>query len=133
MIAAVHALVGAVIGRVARHKPGALAGGIASHLICDLLPHKDFHFKVEAPLLAVVLGFLALKFGIKSNEFVGACGAVAPDAENAASVLNIIPKEAMRFPTHRGDDKHGPKTKSALPQGILAVACVAYLLWPRKK
>lgn len=133
MICAVHAVVGAALGRIARRKPGAFAAGVASHLICDLLPHKDFNYKTEAPLLAVTLGFLGFKFGIKSPEFIGAIGAVAPDVENAASVVNLIPKDAMRFPTHRGDDKHGPKVKSALPQGILVAACLAFLFWPRKK
>lgn len=133
MICAVHAIVGAAVGRIANRHGGALAAGVATHLLGDLMPHKDFEPKVEAPLLAVTLGLIALKFGVTSPEFVGAFGGIAPDIENAASVAGLIPREAMRFPTHLGEDKHGPKVKSALPQGILAAACLAFLLWPEKK
>ena len=133
MICAVHAIVGAAVGRIAGRKGGAFAAGIATHLLGDLLPHKDFDPKIEAPLLAVTLGFLGWRFGLKSPEFAGAFGGVAPDFENAASVVGLIPRDAMRFPTHRGDDKHGPKVNSALPQGILVAVCLMFLLWPRKK
>ena len=132
MIASVHAVVGASIGKFAGETEGALIAGVASHLLCDLLPHKDFDAKTEAILLAGAMSALAGKFGVTSPEFVGACGAVAPDMENAAFRLGLLREEQMRFPTHLGDDKHGPKTKSAFPQGILAAVCVAYLLWPRK-
>jgi hypothetical protein len=130
MICAVHATVGAAIGKlIGRHK-GGFAAGVATHLICDLLPHKDFDPKVEAPLLAVTMGLLAWRFGIKSPEFIGAAGAVAPDLENAASRVGLLRADQMRFPTHRGEEKHGPKVKSALPQGILAAACLLFVLWP---
>jgi hypothetical protein len=132
MIAAVHAVVGASIGKFAGDSKSAVMGGVASHLLMDLLPHRDFDAKTEALLLAPTMGMIAWKFGLTSPEFVGAFGAISPDLENAASRVGIIPQEAMRFPTHLGEDKHGPKTESALPQGILAAVCVAFLLWPRK-
>lgn len=130
MICAVHALVGAALGKVIGKRGGAFAAGVASHLIGDLLPHKDFKPKEEAPLLAATLGVLAFRCGVNSPEFIGACGAVAPDLENAASVVGLIPPDAMRFPSHRGDDKHGPKVNSAWPQGVLALACLAFVVWP---
>lgn len=133
MICSVHACVGAALGRLIGRQDGALAAGAASHLIGDLLPHKDFAPRVEAPLLAVTMGFLLWRFGGRSPEFLGAAGAVAPDIENAASRVGLIKPDAMRFPTHLGDDRHGPKVNSALPQGILAAACLAFLLWPRKR
>lgn len=132
LIAAVHAIVGASVGKLAGETKGAAMGGVATHLLLDLLPHKDFDAKTEALLLAPTMAAIAWKFGLASPEFVGACGGIAPDIENAAQVVGLIPPEAMRFPTHLGDDKHGPKTASALPQGILAAACLAFLLWPRK-
>ena len=132
MICAVHAAVGAAVGKAVGKVGGAFVSGVATHLIGDLLPHKDFDAKVEAPLLAVTLGVIALRCGIKSPEFVGAVGAVAPDIENAAGILNIIPKSAMRFPTHINDGKnHGPKVKSAWPQGVLALLCLVFVFWPR--
>jgi hypothetical protein len=133
LIVAVHALIGAVIGRASGHRGKAFAAGVASHLIADLLPHKDFPFKVEAPLMAVTLGFLAWRFGPTSPEVFGACGAVAPDGENALVALNVLPEDAPVFPTHRGGGaNHGPKVSSALPQGVIAAACLAYLLWNRR-
>jgi len=133
MIVAVHAAVGAALGKLVERKDGAFAVGVASHLLCDLLPHKDFDIKVEAALAAVTFGVIAARCGVNSPEFIGAMGAVAPDAENAASVVGLLPKESMRFPTHQGDHHHGPKVQSALPQGILAAACLVFVFWPRKK
>jgi hypothetical protein len=133
MIVAVHAAVGAALGKLVKRKDGAFAVGVASHLLCDLMPHKDFDIKVEAPLAAATLGVLALRCGVNSPEFIGALGAISPDAENAAGVVGLIPKESMRFPSHQGDHHHGPKVKSALPQGILAAACLLFIFWPRDK
>lgn len=128
MICAVHALVGAVVGRVAGRRPGAIASGVATHLIGDLIPHKDLDPKVEAPLLAGALGWIALRFGVTSPEFLGAVGGMAPDIENAAMLAGFLPREKMRFPTHLGDDRHGPKISSALPQALIAGACLLYLI-----
>lgn len=131
MICAVHALVGASVGKLSGSRGAALASGIATHLLGDLLPHKDFDPKVEAPLLAATLGLLAWRFGPASPTLVGAVGGVLPDVENAAGIVGLIPKAAMRFPTHvSGGRHHGPLTTSAWPQGALALACVALLLSP---
>lgn len=132
MIVAVHALIGAVIGRVSGHRGKAFVAGAASHLIADLLPHKDFPLKIEAPLMAATVGFLAWRFGVTSPEVFGACGAVAPDVENGLTVLKVLPPNSQVFPTHRDNGKfHGPKVTSALPQGVLATACLAFLLLNR--
>jgi hypothetical protein len=128
MICAVHALVGAAVGKRVGKRGGAFACGVATHLLCDLLPHKDLDPKVEAPLLAATLGVLAWRCGVNSPEFLGAVGAITPDFENAAAVTGLIPKDAMVFPTHQGDHHHGPKVDSVLPQGILAAVCAAYVL-----
>jgi hypothetical protein len=133
VICAVHAAVGAAVGRLAGEPKGALAAGVATHLLGDLLPHKDFDPKVEAPLLALTLGFLAWRCGVTSPEFIGAMGAVAPDFENAASRVGLIPEDAMKFPTHRGAHMHGPVVRSAWPQGVLAAACLAFVLLPKRK
>ena len=131
MIAAVHALVGAAIGKIAGEPKGAAMAGFGAHLICDMLPHKDFPPLVEAPLLAITIGFLGWRCGVTSPEFVGACAAVAPDVENAAQIIGIIPPEAMRYPSHLG--RHGRKTETALPQAVLAVACLAFVLYKRHR
>ena len=128
MICAVHALVGATAGRLAGRPVPALAAGISTHLLGDLLPHKDFDPRIEAPLLAATLAALAWRFGVGSPEFAGAFGGIAPDFENAAAVTGLIPRSAMRFPTHISDANHGRKTVSAWPQGAVAGLCALYLL-----
>ena len=133
MICAVHAVVGAAVGKLVGSRGGAFAAGVATHLLGDLLPHKDFDPKVEAPLLAATLGLLAWRCGVTSPEFLGAVGGVTPDVENAASVAGLIPRDAMRFPTHVGDGRfHGPKVRSAAPQLLGAALCLAYVLRPRR-
>jgi hypothetical protein len=133
LICAVHAVVGATVGKIVRRRPAAFFAGVASHLICDLLPHKDFDPLVEAPLLAITLSLIGARFGPLSPELIGAAGAVAPDLENAASHVGLLEADKMRFPSHRGDHQHGPKVSSALPQGILAVVCILFLLFSGKK
>ena len=134
MIGAVHAAVGAAVGKLAGSRTGAVAAGVSTHLLGDLLPHKDFDIKEEAPLLLATLGLLAWRCGIGSPEFLGALAGVAPDVENAARIAGLISREHMRFPTHIGGGiYHGPKVKSALPQAIGAAICLAFVLRSAKK
>lgn len=132
MMASVHAAVGAAIGRLVGHRGAAFGAGVVSHLLCDLMPHRDLTPKVEASLLALVLGAIALRRGIDSPEMAGAAGAVAPDLENAAHVVGAIPFERMVFPSHQGDHSHGPKMTSIAPQVALAALCLAVALAPRR-
>lgn len=133
MIAAVHAVVGAAIGRLTGNRTAAFGIGVVSHLLCDLLPHRDLDPKVEAPLLAVTLGAIAAVTGVDSPEVAGAVGAISPDFENAATVYGLVPREKMVFPSHQGDHSHGPKIDTVLPQVALAAACLAVVFWPRRR
>lgn len=133
MIAAVHATVGAAIGRLTGNRTIAFGLGVVSHLLCDLLPHRDLDPKVEAPLLAVTMTALAATNGIDSPEVAGAVGAISPDFENAAAVFGLMPREKMVFPSHQGDHSHGPKVDTVLPQIALAAACLALVLWPKRR
>jgi hypothetical protein len=129
MMVCIHAAVGAAVGAVLRRPGAAFCGGVLSHLICDLIPHKDYDIKIEAPLAATVFAYLAKRYGVDSPQFLGAAGAVAPDAENALVVLGLLPRDKMVFPSH--NDKapwylgHGKKVDSPLPQIILAAAALA--------
>lgn len=125
MMAWVHAAVGAALGARAENQAQAVAGGIASHLICDLLPHKDYEMPVELPLLAATLGFLAVRHGWRSREFAGAVGAILPDIENGLERLGAL--DGTLFPTHTKQPwfiGHGPKVSSPIPQVILAAVCL---------
>lgn len=129
MMVSVHAAVGAAIGAGVRRPWAAFFSGAASHLLCDLFPHKDYDIKIEAPLAAAMFAYLIARYGIASPQVIGAFGAIAPDAENAAGVVGLIPKSKTVFPTHNEDKPwfvgHGPKVSSPLPQVALAIICLA--------
>ncbi len=134
MICAVHAAIGAAVGRLAGRKDTGFAAGVATHLLGDLVPHKDFDPKTEAPLLAATLALIAWRRGINSPEFWGAVGGITPDFENAAYVTGLLPKERLVFPTHVGGGTyHAPKVASAWPQGVLAAVCLLYALSDRHR
>jgi hypothetical protein len=129
MMVCIHAAVGAAIGGSARRPWAALLGGIASHLFCDLLPHKDYDIKIEAPLAAGMFSYLAWRYGVSSPQFIGAVGAVLPDAENALFVLGARSQDSMVFPSHCEDKAwflgHGPKLESPATQIMLAAIALA--------
>jgi hypothetical protein len=118
---------------MARRRDRAFAAGVATHLLGDLTPHKDFPIQIEAPLLVGMLGLIAWRCGVKSPEFWGAVGGFIPDAENAAYVLKLWPKKNLRFPSHvEGGIYHAPRTKSAWPQAVLALVCLFFVLRKKK-
>lgn len=129
MMVSVHAAVGAALGAVVRKPWQSFLSGIASHLLCDLVPHRDYDIEVEAPLAAAMFVYLIKRYGLNSPQVIGAFGAIAPDGENAAGVLGIIPIEKTVFPTHNEEKPwfvgHGAKAPSPIPQIILAVICLA--------
>jgi hypothetical protein len=125
MMAAVHALLGGAFGRYARCSAPALLGGVLSHLLADLLPHKDYPLPIELPMMLGALGFLAARHGARSPTFMGAVGGVLPDIENGLYMLGVVPKRAMVFPTHSGLLPHGRPIPSIGNQVLLA----AMALW----
>lgn len=132
MMAWVHAAVGAALGRLIGHQGKAFGAGVASHAICDLIPHRDLKPQQEAPLLALAMALIVWRKGLTSPEAIGAMGAVSPDTENIAARVGVIPPTAMIFPTHQGPGTHGREVKSIVPQVALAAVCLAIALWPEK-
>ncbi len=123
MIGAVHVGVGAALGAILRDRSSAFLAGVASHVITDVLPHRDYEAKVEVPLLVAALGGVAAWKGPNSPEFWGAIGAVAPDIEHALLVAGVIKPEHELFPTHLHNGKHhGRKTRRRWPQLAVALA-----------
>ncbi len=126
MIAAVHALTGAALGRLLGNRGRAMLAGAASHVIADLLPHRDLDLPQEAALLAGALAFVVGARGANSPEFVGALAAAAPDLENLLARAGALPEERLLLPTH--NRLHGPETKGFGLQLALAAASVALLV-----
>jgi hypothetical protein len=128
MIAAVHALVGAALGRLCRTRTQAALLGGASHIAADMLPHRDLDLPQEAALLAGALALIAAARGADSKELAGAIGAVAPDIENLVGRLRGLPNEKLLLPSH--NRCHGPKTDDFHGQLALVLIGLALLLLP---
>lgn len=126
MIGAVHAAIGAAIGSLCGRKSTAFLGGLASHLVADALPHKDFEPVVELPLVAGAIAAVGLWRGADSPEFWGALGAISPDVEHALFVTGAIEEDDKVFPTHVDNGKHhGPETDERWSQLAIAAAAIA--------
>lgn len=124
MMAVAHALVGAAVGHVIGDRRVALAAGVGSHLVGDLIPHRDYPLPVELPLLLGALALLACRHGSFSPAFWGAIGGVLPDIENGLHLLGVIPERAKVFPTHSGLFPHGRPIRSIVNQLFLAGAAL---------
>lgn len=128
MIAAVHALTGAALSRLCRtHGEAFLLGGL-SHVIADMLPHRDLDIPEEAALLAGALALITGARGPASREFAGAVGAALPDVENLIARLRGLPDDRLLFPTHAS--YHGPKTRDFRLQIALALTGLLLLAIP---
>jgi hypothetical protein len=114
---------------------GSVAGGAASHILCDLVPHKDYDIKIEAPLALAMFTYLVWRYGFKSPQFWGAVGAVLPDAENALALLGVIREDQTLGPTHNKSASwyvgHGEAVESPIPQ--VALALISLLLADRAR
>ena len=128
MICATHALIGAALGRLLKRPAAAFAAGVGSHVVADLMPHRDFTAAVEVPLVAAALTAIALTQGVGSAEFWGAIGAALPDLENLVGRALGIPEDRLLLPTH--SKYHGPETKGWRGQLALAFVCLAFLSLP---
>jgi hypothetical protein len=120
--------VGAALGSLCKRRGIAFVAGVLSHLVTDVLPHKDYKPAVEVPMLAATLVAIAKWRGVDSPEFWGAVGGVAPDVEHGLLVAGVIGKEHELFPTHVDDGKwHGPDSNERWSQLLLAAAAALTL------
>ena len=130
MMVSVHAAVGAMLGAGLKNPLAAIVSGASSHLLCDLVPHKDYDIKIEAPLALAMFTYIGCRFGLRSPQFWGAVGAVLPDAENALALLGVIREDQTLFPTHNKSAAwyvgHGNAVDSPIPQ--IALTLISLLL-----
>jgi len=127
MMAAVHAVVGAAAGRRLRRPAAALAAGVGTHLVGDLIPHRDFPLALELPLMLAALALLARGRGVTSPTLWGALGGVLPDVENGLHLMGLVPERAKLFPTHNGVLPHGRPIRSIANQLLLVLAALVVL------
>jgi hypothetical protein len=100
---------------------------VGTHLIGDLIPHRDYPLAVELPLLLTALALLALRHGVSSATLWGALGGVLPDVENGLHLMGLAPESAKLFPTHNGVLPHGRPIRSIANQ-ILLVLVALFIL-----
>jgi hypothetical protein len=124
MMSGIHAILGAAVGSLSRRRGVAFLAGVGTHVVGDLLPHKDFGAAVEVPLLAAALWWVGARRGWASPAFWGAVGGAAPDIENALEYLGLRDGQRV-FPTHRS--WHGAKRREVASQGALGLLCWALL------
>jgi len=124
----VHTIVGACVGSFFKNRAGAFAAGLASHVVLDAIPHKDFGPALEIPLAAGALAGIAGWRGVISPEFVGAMGGLCPDIEHGLGMVGILTEEQRAFPTHIFDGKyHAPESDERLSQLLIAAAALAVI------
>jgi hypothetical protein len=124
MMVWVHAAVGAAVGATLKTRSQAAGVGVGTHLMCDLIPHRDYDIRIESPLALVMFIYLGVRYGVRSPQFWGAAGAVLPDLENALVVAGAFSQTKTLFPTHNESAPwflgHGRRVRSPWPQIVLA-------------
>jgi hypothetical protein len=111
------------LGALIKDPKLAFAAGVLSHVAADMIPHRDFHPKIEAALLAGTMALIVKRHGINSPQFWGAVGAIAPDFEHLLLVSGIIEEKDEIFPTHANFGKwHGRVTNERISQLVTFIA-----------
>ncbi|MBI3910035.1 MAG: hypothetical protein HY320_03775 [Armatimonadetes bacterium] len=114
------------MGRLIGRPAAAFGAGVVTHLVGDLLPHRDFDLALETLLLGGTLLALAASEGVHSPAFLGALGGVAPDVEHGLALLGLMDDDQKWFPTHTGRLPHGCRIRSLANQ--VAIGAIALLV-----
>ena len=101
MTGTAHAAIGAGLGALVGDPAKAFIAGVLSHQIADTMPHKEAPPILDVPALFGLLGFLGVRYGLRSPQFWGAVGGVAPDLEHVPPRVGLPPGEKRYFPSHR--------------------------------
>jgi hypothetical protein len=129
MIVSLHVASGAAVGTLARSRRTAVALGLLSHALCDLIPHQDIpsrRFEVRSG--AALLLLVALRRGVLDPATLGAAAASAPDLEHVLP----LPRPGGRklFPSHRFHGWHRPGGLPAWLQLLTAGVLAGLVLAP---
>ncbi len=107
-----HFAAGALAGALIPNPIAAPFVGLSSHLLLDMIPHRDFEdYRVEIVLW--VVSMIILFAGGAYSMAIVLCGlfAVLPDFENLLWKTGKIRDDQKIFPGHRkGLIRHGRKT-----------------------
>ncbi len=127
MTGTVHAAVGAGIGAAVKKPLAAFIAGVISHHFLDSMDHKEAPPGLDGAAIVGFLIFLSIRYGVKSSQFWGALGAIAPDFEHVLGELGFLDKHQRYFSTHKKDGAyHGKPTDEITSQ--IAMAFLGTLL-----
>jgi hypothetical protein len=123
---------------------GALAGslipvpfaapfiGLGSHLLLDMIPHKDFEdYRIEIVLWIIAMIVLFAGGAYSWAIVLAGLFAVLPDLENLLQKTGRIRRDQMIFPGHRkGFIRHGRETGawSVVVQVAFTVAVIFWMI-----
>jgi len=123
MICGTHAMLAGAVGALSHSRSRAFLAGVGTHLIADLIPHRDCGFAVEAALVTAALAAVGGLAGFGSPAFAGALGGVAPDLEHALAVAGIL--AGSRFPSHQR--VHGRPLREVVSQVVISAAALGVI------
>lgn len=128
-----HFAAGALAGSLIPVPAAAPLLGLGSHLLLDVIPHRDFEdYRIEIALWLVAMAVLAVLGGMTLAVTLAGLFAVLPDLENLLWKLGRLRDDQKLFPGHRpGWLRHGREAgmSSIVLQVAFTVAVVAFLVW----
>jgi hypothetical protein len=126
-----HAAVGALAGAFSPTTYLAPLAGLASHVVLDVIPHRDIDMmRYELLFAAAAIAVIAVGGGLEPKVFLGIVFALIPDIENLLWKLGAIRDDQKIFPGHGKLIPHGRIVGrgNLLVQLIASAAAVAIVL-----
>jgi len=126
-----HVAAGAIAGALSPTMYAAPLLGLASHVVLDIIPHRDIdRMRYELILGVLAIAAIALGGALSMKVFLGIAFALVPDVENLLWKLGVIRDDQKVFPGHRKYLPHGMvvgRSNIGL-QMAASVAVIAFLI-----
>ena len=127
-----HFAAGALAGYLIPNPVAAPFLGLGSHLLLDMIPHKDFEdYRLEIALWIVAMIVLFAGGAYNLAILLAGLFAVLPDLENLLHKTGKMRRDQMIFPGHRkGWIRHGRETGawSVVLQVAFTAAVIAWMI-----
>ena len=128
-----HFAAGALAGALIPNPFAAPFLGLGSHLLLDVIPHKDFEdYRLEIALWLAAMAVLLIGGAYTLAVLLAGLFAVLPDLENLLWKLGKLRDDQKIFPGHRkGWIRHGRTTGtwSVVLQVAFTAAVIAWMIW----